>query len=93
MSLILINRVTSFTEDGGFIAETEMINTEDIKKIRPWHLKGDLKEQYPDGFSLVLLKNEDQFKVNINGLTPGFYLVRVRSGLKVTSRKLVVSDG
>jgi len=44
-------------------------------------------------FNGIKRAGEYQFKVNINGLTPGFYLVRVRSGLKVTSRKLVVSDG
>jgi hypothetical protein len=61
--IILINRVTGFSEDD-FTATVEMVDPDDIKYVRRWHLKGTLQEKYPDGFSLIQLKNEDKFKVS-----------------------------
>lgn len=63
--MILIEIVKKFTEEEqkGFVGQVQMIPIEDIDGIRPWHLKGRIKELYPKDFSLLTLKNGNKIKV------------------------------
>jgi len=65
MSLILIEKIHRFAEDTekGFEGKLEMIDTEEIKGIRPWRLKGTLSEKFPKDFSLITLKDGKEIKV------------------------------
>jgi hypothetical protein len=62
MSLLLIEKIYGLTDDGFNKGQVEMINTDDIKSIRSWHLHGKLKDDYPNGFTLITLKNKKEFK-------------------------------
>lgn len=60
MSTIIVDVVQRFTEeeDKGFISGPKMIQTEDIKDVRVWHLKGYMTDKYPKNFSLISFKDD-----------------------------------
>lgn len=60
MSTIIVDVVQRFTEeeDKGFISGPKMIQTEDIRDVREWHLKGYMKDKYPKNFSLISFKDD-----------------------------------
>jgi hypothetical protein len=62
MSLILLNRIYKFTDDG-FDAKLEMMQVDEIKEARPWRLKGKLSEEYPKDFTLITKKDGTLLKV------------------------------
>lgn len=60
--LLLINKIVQMNDDS-YDCVGEFINTDDVRRIRTWHLKGKLGERFPDGFALIEMKNDDAFKV------------------------------
>lgn len=79
--LLLINKIVQMNDDS-YQCVGEFINTDDVKSIRKWHLKGELGNRYPNGFSLITMKGDDAFKVEqsleqindrINGMKKTLY--------------------